>query len=143
VCAMTARILSRYASEHEVLLSAENGLPPEDLEKTLDFIDQNLQRRITAQRLARMTGLGAAQVARLVKRTMYTTLHQYIMSRRIERARQMLTETNMAIVDIAQDCGFADQVHLTRLFGRMTGTTPALFRRKSKDYLGEGTRSLP
>jgi AraC family transcriptional regulator len=43
-----------------------------------------------------------------------------------------LMETQMPIAEIAHECGFADQVHLTRFFGRIIGTSPASFRRRAQ-----------
>src|SRR5690606_38537684 len=109
-----------------------NGLPPGVVQKTIEFINKNLHDRIANEQLADFAGVGPAQFGRLFKRTMNMTSHQYIIRSRVERARTLLTETDMPIVEIAQECGFADQVHLTRFFGRIMGTSPASFRRKIK-----------
>jgi AraC family transcriptional regulator len=57
--------------------------------------------------------------------------HQYLMRYRVERARRLLVETDNAIAQIAVACGFARQEHLTRVFHRLSGETPARFRRSS------------
>lgn len=129
---LVGRIITRYSSPASKEQAVENGLPPGVVQKTIEFINLNLHKRIANEQLADLAGVGAAQFGRLFKRTMDMTPHQYIIRSRIERARTLLTETDMPIVEIAQECGFADQVHLTRFFGRIMGTSPASFRRKSK-----------
>lgn len=129
---IVARVVSKYSINTTEELNTEVGLSVSVLQKTFDFIDQNLHRRIVIERLADTAGVGAAQFARLFKRATNVTLHQYIIKRRVERASELLSETQMPIAEIAHECGFADQVHLTRFFGRIIGTSPASFRKKER-----------
>lgn len=129
---LVARIISKYSTNFSENLNTEAGLSVPLLQRTFDFIDENLHRRIVVDRLAVIAGVGAAQFARLFKRTTNVTLHQYIIKRRVERARDLLIDTDMPIAEIAHDCGFADQVHLTRFFGRLVGKSPASFRKNIK-----------
>lgn len=96
----------------------------------LNQFDTDLKTLIDSIR--REIALGEAQYARLFKRSMNTTFHQYVINRRVERARKLLTETNMPAAEIACECGFADQVHLTRLFKKIMGETPIKFRRAAR-----------
>jgi AraC family transcriptional regulator len=59
--------------------------------------------------------------------------HQYLMQRRVEQAKRRLGETNTGIAEIAIACGFANQEHLSRLFKRACGTTPAAYRKARRD----------
>lgn len=129
---IVARVVSKYSTISSADLNTDAGLSVLVLQKTFDFIDENLHRRIVIDRLAKIAGVGAAQFARLFKRATNVTLHQYIIKRRVERARELLMETHMPIAEIAHECGFADQVHLTRFFGRIIGTSPASFRKKER-----------
>ncbi|MEN5279243.1 AraC family transcriptional regulator [Brucella sp. TWI432] len=129
---IVARLVSKYSTNTTRELNTDVGLSVHVLQKTFNLIDQNLHRRIGIERLAEAAGIGAAQFARLFKRATSVTLHQYIIRRRVERAKELLIDTHMPIAEIAHDCGFADQVHLTRFFGRITGTSPASFRKKRR-----------
>lgn len=129
---LTARLIAKYSDKCPAERSGESGLSSTVLRQTLAYIDQNLDRRITVNTLSKDAGLGTAQFARLFKKSTNITFHQYIILRRIERARVLLEETRLSVAEIAQDCGFADQVHLTRFFNRIVGTSPALFRRNSQ-----------
>lgn len=127
---LVSRIISKYSFPIVNNTNFDNGLPLQTLQKIFDFIEDNLHRRIPIERLAHMAGIGSAQFSRLFKRATNVTLHQYIIKRRVERARDLLAETQLPIAEIAHECGFADQVHLTRFFGRIVGTSPASFRKK-------------
>jgi hypothetical protein len=51
------------------------------------------------------------------------------MERRIEKAKQLLTDTTLSLAEIAMACGFADQSHFTRVFSRTTHASPGAWRR--------------
>lgn len=130
---LAARLIAEYSSRRPAEHAGEVGLSPNVLDRIVAYIDENINDRLTAERLSAMAGLGSAHFARLFKRSTNVTLHQYIILRRIERARVLLEETDLPVVEIAQECGFADQVHLTRFFSRIVGASPASFRRKTRD----------
>jgi len=67
--------------------------------------------------------------SRLFKQAFKQSPYQYVLSRRIERAKVMLRGSDLAIAEIAIACGFANQGHLTTVFKRRTGMTPAAYRR--------------
>jgi AraC family transcriptional regulator len=54
--------------------------------------------------------------------------HQYVIKERVERAKVMLSKTDLAIADIALQLGFSSQSHLTQQFKRLTGVTPKQVR---------------
>ena len=55
--------------------------------------------------------------------------HQYVIARRVERARQLLQAgTNLSLAEVALRAGFSDQSHFCRHFKRLVGVTPGRFR---------------
>jgi AraC family transcriptional regulator len=100
--------------------------------RTREIIEARLADKITLADIACEFQLSSDHFERLFKRASGVTLYQFIIRCRVDRARTMLAETAMPIVDIAAECGFADQVHLTRAFGRIVGTTPAAYRRSRR-----------
>ncbi len=92
--------------------------------RVLELIDAGLDARLTIESLAQEVGLSAAHFARAFKQTLGRAPHQYLLGRRLERARQLIETTDASLSDIAQRTGFADQAHFTRLFKRAFGTTP-------------------
>lgn len=65
------------------------------------------------------------------------TIHQAIHRMRIDRARTLLAETDLPIKSVAQHAGFKTMQYLTRNFRRLTGDTPAAFRRRRAGRLPE------
>jgi AraC family transcriptional regulator len=55
--------------------------------------------------------------------------HQWLLRARIAKAEQLLLEADLPIARIAVEAGFADQAHLTRTFGRVTGQSPRAWQR--------------
>jgi AraC family transcriptional regulator len=55
--------------------------------------------------------------------------HQYVLARRIERAKELLRTTELPIIDVALSAGFSSQSHLSHWMLRHTGVSPAVYRR--------------
>ena len=58
---------------------------------------------------------------------------QYVLMRRIERAKELLRNTDMPLVDVALSVGFSSQVHLSHWMHRHTGVSPAAYRRPARE----------
>jgi AraC family transcriptional regulator len=126
--AIAARLIRGHASSSPVD-RAPVTLGGEQLAKAIDFMQANLEDSIDLPAIAGVAGLSPSHFARQFRTTTGVPPHQYLMSLRIERAKRLLSETNTRVVAIAFACGFANQEHMTRLFRRSCGTTPAAYRR--------------
>jgi len=93
------------------------------------YIDANLSQRLDLETLARTVHLSKSHFARAFKQTFGITVHDCIVRARLERARQLMLNSSEKLSDIAASCGLSDQSHLTRLFRRRLGATPAAWRR--------------
>jgi AraC family transcriptional regulator len=82
--------------------------------------------------LARVAQTSPFHFTRLFKASMCLTPHQYVLQQRVENAKRLLTEDKLTISEIAHECGFANQAHLTTAFHRHTGATPQQFRYSEK-----------
>ncbi|GAQ00055.1 transcriptional regulator, AraC family [Leptolyngbya sp. NIES-2104] len=78
--------------------------------------------------LAEVINSSPTYFASLFKQAMEISPHQYVIQQRVERAKTMLSKTNLAIADIALQVGFSSQSHLTQHFKRFTGKTPKQIR---------------
>jgi AraC family transcriptional regulator len=67
--------------------------------------------------------------ARAFRASIGMTPHQWIIHRRVARAKTLIQDTTLTLVEIALLCGFVDQSHLGRHFLRQAGVTPAQWRR--------------
>ncbi|MBC7925989.1 MAG: helix-turn-helix transcriptional regulator, partial [Bryobacteraceae bacterium] len=82
--------------------------------------------------LAIETGYSRAHFLRLFSATTGLTPHQYVLRARLNRAKQMITNSDAEIIDIALECGFSSQSHMTTLFRQKLGFTPAELRRERR-----------
>jgi AraC family transcriptional regulator len=105
------------------------GLTRTQLARAVEFMDANLAERLTLDGIAGAVGLSPAHFIRRFKVSTGMAPHKYLVRLRLERAKRLLRETDYSIAQIAFDCGFCHQEHMTRSFGQLAGTTPALFRR--------------
>lgn len=102
--------------------------PSADLHRAIAFMRQNLHRSIDLTEIAGSTPMTASQFARRFRTAVGLPPHRYLLHLRTQHAAYLLRQTRRPIVDVAQDCGFASQEHLTRVFKRAMGTTPASYR---------------
>lgn len=104
-------------------------LAPWQLTRVIRFVEANLSEKIGPQDFAGLTRLSTNHFAKAFRATMGEAPYAYLLRRRIERAKEMLLETDLPLAQIALDCGLADQPHMTRLFTRMVGMAPGAWRR--------------
>jgi AraC family transcriptional regulator len=93
----------------------------------LKRIEDDLMMNRSIAELAATIPISASCFARLFKQITGLTLCNYVIHRRIERAKQLMVNGELDLADIAVVVGFADQAHLTRHFKKVTGITPAQF----------------
>jgi AraC-like DNA-binding protein len=109
------------------------GLAAWKLKRVLHFIQDNLDQPITVDAIAAVAGQSASHFHRAFKRSLGTTVHLYVMFRRIEMAQQLMMDTSQPLSTIAVACGMCDQSHLTRWFTRVSGESPNRWRRARTD----------
>lgn len=100
------------------------------IQKTVDFIEENLSEEIKIEMLANIAGLSQFYFQRLFKRLVKRPVNEYIKLRRLARASEALLDKNMRIIDVALDFGFSSHETFSRAFKDAYGITPAEFRIK-------------
>jgi AraC-like DNA-binding protein len=99
------------------------------LRRAKEILVANSSGQILLADVARECGLSRQYFTKAFKATTGLAPHRWLQQHRIDRAKQFLSGASLPIADIAIQCGFADQSHLTRVFGRIVGTSPAQWRR--------------
>src|ERR1700730_2816717 len=97
--------------------------------RAIEYIDANLGSRLRVHEIAKFVGLSASHFSRAFKVSRGLSPVAYISLMRVDRAKCMIRATRKTLCQIAGDCGFADQSHLSRSFRRWVGATPAAWRR--------------
>ena len=108
---------------------AQHGLTPRQLRIVTDYLESHLSDRTTIAELSALLDLSRFHFIRAFKKVAGMPPHQFIMHRRIERARELLASPDLSVVEVAERTGFNGSPQLTRAFRRIVGTTPSEFRR--------------
>jgi len=101
------------------------------LRSVQEYVEAHLDRSLTLSELAAVAGLSQRHFVRLFRATTGQSAHRYLVARRVERAKLLLTTTDLPIARIAALVGFADRSHLAAHFRQLVGVTPAALRRRS------------
>jgi AraC-like DNA-binding protein len=107
---------------------AQGGLSPGAMRRVREYVEVHLGESIDLSMLAGVAGLSVHHFARQFKQSARVTPHVYLTQKRVERAQEMLVQTDLSLAEIAFAVGFFDQGHLARHFRLMLGTTPREFR---------------
>ena len=94
----------------------------------LAYIDAHLGERMTLLDIAESLDSSAYHFARAFKRSVGIAPHQYVMRRRLDRARELLQNTGLPIAEVALAVGCANQSHFSAQFHKATGVTPLSYR---------------
>lgn len=95
-----------------------------------EFVEANLAGPVSLAELAAVAGLSPFHFTRAFRRAFDCPPHIFLTQRRLARAVQLLRRDDVPLKAVAVECGFADQSHMTRLFRRFLGSTPAEMRRR-------------
>jgi AraC family transcriptional regulator len=126
--AFYAHVIKTYGNNAAPLELISGGLSPRQLRRVLDFIIAHLHGDPTIAQLASECALSPGYFARAFRQTTGVTPHQWLVQKRVERARELLLGGRLSLVEIAISCGFADQSHFTRVFTRCEGNSPGRWR---------------
>jgi len=99
------------------------------MRQLIEFIEANLDQPLTLDAMAAQVGISPLYLARAFKAAVGQSPHQYVLARRIERAKELLRNTEMPIIDVALSVGFSSQSHLSHWMIRHTGVPPGVYRR--------------
>ncbi|MBV8884197.1 MAG: helix-turn-helix domain-containing protein [Chroococcidiopsidaceae cyanobacterium CP_BM_RX_35] len=121
-------LLRQYAAAKPEPLMYEGGLPQHQLLQVLDYINDHLDQDIKLADLAALLDMSQFHFSHLFKQAIGISPYQYLLQQRIERAKQLLKQTDQSIMDIALLCGFNSHSHLSKQFRQLTGVTPRAYR---------------
>ncbi|MCL2351869.1 MAG: AraC family transcriptional regulator, partial [Firmicutes bacterium] len=113
-------------------IAKNGGNLSQNIKKAKDFIEAHYREDITRDDIARHVYLNPMYLSRLFKKETGTLLSDYILNRRIEAARRLLTETNKNISTIAESVGYANLSYFAKAFRNVLGVTPQEYRKNMK-----------
>lgn len=125
---LTLHLLKNYSNAAAVRETANGGLSGYKLKRVEEFIDANLEEDLSLAELAEVADLSQFHFARAFRKSTGQTPQQYLMQRRIERAKELLAKNDLPIIEISLRTGFKNQSHFTTLFRKFTKFTPKIWR---------------
>jgi AraC family transcriptional regulator len=122
--------LKRGARSERVRRSEyRGGLMAWQLNRVVDYIEAHLADKITALDLANLINTSVGQLFRAFKTSVGVTPFHYIAKRRVELACTLMRTTRQPLCQVAVACGLCDQAHLCKMFRRVIGMSPSVWRR--------------
>jgi AraC-like DNA-binding protein len=135
--ALAVHFLKRYAGAEPIDSPISSGLPPHKLRRAIAYIDEHLEQELSLAKIAAVTHTSVTHFLRLFRQDTGMTPHQFVIWRRIERARQLLVDTELSLSEIGNRVGFTDQSHFIAVFRKHVGLTPRLYRRTTSSMVEE------
>ncbi len=112
---------------------ARGGLAVWQQKLARDMLAADLLADVSISDVAQGCGLSRSYFIKAFRQTMGTTPHRWLLECRVERAKILLLNSEAPVSDVARDCGFSDQAHLTRVFASVLGAPPAAWRRQNRN----------
>jgi AraC family transcriptional regulator len=122
-------VAQTYGGMRPMSRPVRGGLAPWQVRRAKEILSANLDGEVLLKDVARECRLSVSHFSRAFRHTVGAAPHNWLVTRRIEVAKQKLRDRRLSLSEVALACGFADQSHLTRVFTRTVGASPGAWRR--------------
>jgi len=130
--AMAVALVNGYAIRHRPIQMYKGGLGSARLRTIKELVRAKIEDDLRLDEMAQSVGLSTAHFARMFRKSTSETPHQFVLRRRIERAKAMLRAPDARILDVAVACGFKTQQHFAQVFRDVCRVSPTVYR---QDFL--------
>jgi AraC family transcriptional regulator len=127
--ALCAHIAQAYGGMRPNAMGRRGGLAAWQERRAKDMLVANLDGSVALADIARECRLSVSHFSRAFRQSVGVAPHRWLLSRRVELAKDLLRDREAALSEVALRCGFADQSHFTRVFTRRAGISPGAWRR--------------
>jgi AraC family transcriptional regulator len=127
--ALASYLLRRYSVASPTEGNVAGGMAPSTLRRCVEFLEAHLEGDLRLSDVAREAGVSTSHFLRSFRQSTGKTPYQFLLHRRVQRARLLMRDLRAPLTEVALASGFADQHHLARVFRRITGMTPSSYRR--------------
>jgi len=130
--AMACQLLKGHSVASPMREAVQTGaMAPFRLRKVFGFIEDNLNSELSLSAIAAASGLSVSHCQRAFYRATGISVHQFVIRRRVERAKAMLANPGLSLSGVAHEVGFAHQSHMAFHMRRLLGISPAQIRNGS------------
>lgn len=105
--------------------SPRRGLPAAQLKRVTDYIEDHIDRDLSLETLAAIAAVSASHLKNAFRRSTGVPVHEYVVQRRVERAKRLLLQGELPASEVALEAGFSHQSHMARCMRRVLGITPS------------------
>ena len=124
------RVSMKRGGESRDESAARGGLASWQAKRVVAYIESHVSLSFSVPDLARIVQLSVSHFSRAFKESFGQTPLAYVKARRIRHAKVIMLDTQRPLAQIALDCGMCDQAHFTRVFRKVVGISPSLWRRR-------------
>lgn len=107
-------------------------LDPPVCVRIIEYLEDGLESEITLESLAQLAEMSVAKFIAAFRATFHATPYQFLLDRRIDRAKTMLVNTSRTITEISMSVGFSTPNHFATTFRRRVGVTPRMYRQSQR-----------
>jgi AraC family transcriptional regulator len=129
---LAIHLLRNYCGSQAKFNSHNGGLSSVQLKQVIDYINSHLSEDISLNKLAAQVHLSVHYFGRLFRQSTGKTPHQYVTHCRLERAKQLLKQTDLNVIEVAAIVGFQSHSHFITLFRQQMQVTPLQFRKSAR-----------
>ena len=118
-----------YGGMRPMLRPLQGGLAPWQERRAREFLLANIKRGVALKEVARECGLSVGYFSHAFRRTLGVAPHKWLTEQRVMLSKEKMRDDGLSLSDVATECGFSDQSHLTRVFRQTVGISPGAWRR--------------
>jgi AraC family transcriptional regulator len=123
-----SHVVSSYSEVSVPIPAHRGGLSPSQKRRTLELLELHLAGDLRLARLAAECGLSSSHFSRCFRKSFGVSVHQFVIQKRVERARDLLLRSRSTLAEIAIEAGFSDQAAFSRTFSVVMGIPPARWK---------------
>jgi AraC-like DNA-binding protein len=138
--ALLTHLCSKYSGVRTDVPHPKGGMTRLQANRAKEFLAGHCADDFPLLAVARACGLSKGHFIKAFRISTGLTPYQWLQRHRVDRAKDLLRDPGIAIAEVAVACGFADQSHLTRVFSRTVGRSPAAWRRDAGPRAGHHER---
>jgi AraC family transcriptional regulator len=122
-------VAQTYGGMRPMSRPVRGGLAPWQERRAREILRANIKRGVALKEVARECGLSVGHFSHAFRRTLGVAPHKWLTEQRVVLSKEKLRDDGLSLSDVATECGFSDQSHLTRVFRQTIGVSPGAWRR--------------
>ncbi|MBO3443385.1 helix-turn-helix domain-containing protein [Clostridium sp. CCUG 7971] len=124
------KLIEEQREEDDYKINSKVAKCRREVKKIVEYINHNLSKKLSLELLAKLVNMNESYLSRIFKDELDMTISDYIKLKRLEKAKELLKQSDMRVKDVAINVGIQDQLYFSRLFTKFFNITPSEYREK-------------